>query len=192
MKMFTWYVILKEKPGGCAMKETIQDLKTRRSIKKYKPEQITKNELVQVLEAGMNAPSGMNRQAAVMVVVQEPEMLQKLSAMNASVMGASIDPFYGAPTVIVVLGDCTVPTYQYDGSLVMGNLLNGAHALGLGACWIHRAKEVFSSEEGKKILKKWGLDERYEGIGHCILGYGEGDYPESKPRKEDYVIWDQA
>lgn len=172
------------------MKETIQDLKTRRSMRTYKPEQITKNELVQVLEAGMNAPSGMNRQAAVMVVIQEPEMVKKLSAMNAAVAGEDSDPFYGAPTVIVVLADRTIPTYQYDGSLVMGNLLNAAHGLGLGACWIHRAKEVFSLAEGKKLLEKWGLDENYEGIGHCVVGYGEGDYPGAKAKKENYVIWD--
>ena len=122
------------------MKETVQDLKTRRSVKKYRPDQITKNELIQVLEAGMNAPTGMNRQSPVMVAVQDPETVKQLSSMNAAVMGVSSDPFYGAPTVIVVLADSTVPTYLYDGSLVMGNLLNAAHALGLGACWIHRAK----------------------------------------------------
>ena len=137
------------------MKETVQDLKTRRSVKKYRPDQITKNELIQVLETGMNAPTGMNRQSPVMVAVQDPETVKQLSSMNEAVMGVSSDPFYGAPTVIVVLADSTVPTYLYDGSLVMGNLLNAAHALGLGACWIHRAKEVFASEEGKKLLKKW-------------------------------------
>ena len=172
------------------MKETVQDLKTRRSVKKYRPDQITKNELIQVLEAGMNAPTGMNRQSPVMVVVQDPETVKQLSSMNAAVMGVSSDPFYGAPTVIVVLADSTVPTYLYDGSLVMGNLLNAAHALGLGACWIHRAKEVFALEEGKKLLKKWGLDDRYEGIGHCIIGYGDGPLPAAKARKENYVIWD--
>ena len=172
------------------MKETVQDLKTRRSLKKYRPDQITKNELIQVLEAGMNAPTGMNRQSPVMVAVQDPETVKQLSSMNAAVMGVSSDPFYGAPTVIVVLADSTVPTYLYDGSLVMGNLLNAAHALGLGACWIHRAKEVFASEEGKKLLKKWGLDDRYEGIGHCIIGYGDGPLPAAKARKENYVIWD--
>lgn len=174
------------------MKETVQDLKTRRSVKAYKKTQITKNELIQVLEAGMNAPSGMNRQAAVIVAVQEPEMVRRLSAMNAAVMGVSSDPFYGAPTVLVVLADKTIPTYLYDGSLVMGNLLNAAHALGLGSCWIHRAKEVFDSEEGKKLLEKWGLNENYEGIGHCIIGYGEGDYPAAKIRKDNYVVWDEA
>lgn len=170
------------------MKETLQDLKTRRSIKKYKPDQITEAELAQVLEAGLNAPTGMNRQSPVMVAVQDKDMIKKLSAMNAAVMGTSNDPFYGAPTVIVVLADSTIPTYKEDGSLVMGNLLNGAHALGLGSCWIHRAKEVFSSDEGKAILKKWGLDEKYEGIGHCILGYADGEYPAQKPRKENYII----
>ena len=172
------------------MKETVQDLKTRRSVKKYRPDQITKNELIQVLEAGMNAPTGMNRQSPVMVAVQDPETVKQLSSMNAAVMGVSSDPFYGAPTVIVVLADSTVPTYLYDGSLVMGNLLNAAHALGLGVCWIHRAKEVFALEEGKKLLKKWGLDDRYEGIGHCIIGYGDGPLPAAKVRKENYVIWD--
>ena len=172
------------------MKETIQDLKTRRSVKKYKPDQITKNELVQVLEAGMNAPSGMGRQSAVMAVVQDPETLKKLSSLNASIMGVSSDPFYGAPTVIVVLADSTVPTYREDGSLVMGNLLNAAHALGLGSCWIHRAKEVMATPEGQELLKKWGLDSRYVGIGNCILGYGDGPEPQAKPRKENYIIWD--
>ena len=138
----------------------------------------------------MNAPTGMNRQSPVMVAVQDPETVKQLSSMNAAVLGVSSDPFYGAPTVIVVLADSTVPTYLYDGSLVMGNLLNAAHALGLGACWIHRAKEVFASEEGKKLLKKWGLDDRYEGIGHCIIGYGDGPLPAAKARKENYVIWD--
>lgn len=170
------------------MRETLKDLKTRRSIRAYKPEQITEEELNQVLEAGLYAPTGMGRQSPVMVVVQDPDMVKKLSAMNAAVMGVSSDPFYGAPTVIVVLADSTIPTYREDGSLVMGNLLNAAHAAGLGSCWIHRAREVFSSEEGKALLKEWGLDDRYEGIGHCILGYSDGEYPEAKPRKEGYII----
>ena len=170
------------------MKETIQDLKTRRSVKKYRPDQITKNELVQVLEAGMNAPSGMGRQSAVMAVVQDPETLKKLSSLNASIMGVSSDPFYGAPTVIVVLADSTVPTYREDGSLVMGNLLNAAHALGLGSCWIRRAKEEFESEEGKKLLEKWGLGENYAGVGHCALGYADGEKPAVKERREGRII----
>ena len=171
------------------MKETIQDLTTRRSVKKYQPTQINRADLEKILKAGMNAPSGMGRQSAVMVVVQEPDTVKQLSRMNAEVMGVHTDPFYGAPTVIVVFADKEVPTYKEDGSLVMGNLLNAAHALGLGSCWIHRAKEVFNSAEGKALMKKWGLKDSLEGIGHCILGYGEGPEPAEKPRKDDYIVW---
>ena len=171
------------------MKETIQDLTTRRSVKKYQPTQINRADLEKILKAGMNAPSGMGRQSAVMVVVQEPETVKQLSRMNAEVMGVHTDPFYGAPTVIIVFADKEVPTYKEDGSLVMGNLLNAAHALGLGSCWIHRAKEVFNSAEGKALMKKWGLKDSLEGIGHCILGYGEGPEPAEKPRKDDYIVW---
>lgn len=171
------------------MKETIQDLTTRRSVKRYQPTQINRADLEKILKAGMNAPSGMGRQSAVMVVVQEPETVKKLSRMNAEVMGGHADPFYGAPTVIIVFADKEVPTYKEDGSLVMGNLLNAAHALGLGSCWIHRAKEVFNSAEGKALMKKWGLKDSLEGIGHCILGYGEGPEPVEKPRKDDYIVW---
>ena len=171
------------------MKETIQDLTTRRSVKRYQPTQINRADLEKILKAGMNAPSGMGRQSAVMVVVQEPETVKQLSRMNAEVMGVHTDPFYGAPTVIVVFADKEVPTCKEDGSLVMGNLLNAAHALGLGSCWVHRAKEVFDSAEGKALMKKWGLKDSLEGIGHCILGYGEGPEPAEKPRKDDYIVW---
>ena len=171
------------------MKETIQDLTTRRSVKRYQPTQINRADLEKILKAGMNAPSGMGRQSAVMVVVQEPETVKKLSRMNAEVMGVHTDPFYGAPTVIIVFADKEVPTYKEDGSLVMGNLLNAAHALGLGSSSIHRAKEVFNSAEGKALMKKWGLKDSLEGIGHCILGYGEGPEPAEKPRKDDYIVW---
>ena len=171
------------------MKETIQDLTTRRSVKRYQPTQINRADLEKILKAGMNAPSGMGRQSAVMVVVQEPDTVKQLSRMNAEVMGVHTDPFYGAPTVIIVFADKEVPTYKEDGSLVMGNLLNAAHALGLGSCWIHRAKEVFNSAEGKALMKKWGLKDSLEGIGHCILGYGEGPEPAEKPRKDDYIVW---
>ena len=111
----------------------------------------------------------------------------KLSKMNAAIMGVDSDPFYGAPVVLVVLADKNVPTYLYDGSLVMGNLMNAAHAEGIASCWIHRAKEEFNSEEGKKILQDLGITGDYEGIGHCILGYADGDEPAAKPRKENYV-----
>ncbi|SET34995.1 nitroreductase [[Clostridium] polysaccharolyticum] len=169
------------------MKETLMDLKTRRSCRNYKPEQIKDEELNAVLEAGMYAPTGMGMQSPVMVVVQKPEIIKKLSAMNAAVMGVDTDPFYGAPTVVIVLADKTRSTYKEDGSLVLGNLMNAAHAIGLGSCWIHRAKEVFESQEGKAMLKEWGIEGDYEGIGHCILGYAETEAP-AKPRKENYIV----
>lgn len=170
------------------MEETIKDLKERRSIRKYQDRQIEEDDLQKILEAGMHAPTGMGMQSPLMVVVQDRETIVKLSRMNAKIFGnENMDPFYGAPTVIVVLADKNRPTYIEDGSLVMGNLMNAAHALGLGSCWIHRAKQEFESEEGKEILRQWGIDGDYAGIGHCIIGYPDGEIPEAKPRKEKYI-----
>ena len=167
------------------MKETLQDLKTRRSCRKFDGKQISDEQLNAILEAGEYAPTGMGRQSPIMVVIQDKETISKLSKMNAAIMGADIDPFYGAPTVILVLADKNIGTYLYDGSLVMGNLMNSAEAVGVQSCWIHRAKEEFESDEGKALLKQWGIEGDYEGIGHCILGYGE-KVP-VKPRKENYI-----
>ena len=122
-----------------------------------------------------------------MVVVQDPELIRKLSAWNAEIMGTDSDPFYGAPTVIVVLADSTRNTYIEDGSLVMGNLMNAAHAVGVDSCWIHRARETFARAEGKALLKEWGLGENYVGIGNCVLGYRDCEYPQAKPRKDTYI-----
>lgn len=168
------------------MNQTLNDLKTRRSIRKYKADPIPKELLDQVLEAGTYAPTGMNRQTPVIIAVTNPDMVKKISQLNAGVMGGSNDPFYGAPAVLIVLAEKT-GTWIYDGSLVMGNLLNAAHAVGLGAAWIHRAKEVFASDEGKALLKEWGLEGDYEGIGNCIIGYPD-EAPEARPRKEGYII----
>ena len=170
------------------MNETMKTLIQRRSCRKYQKRQVDRDQLEQILEAGTYAPTGMGRQSPVIVAVQDPEMVAKLSAMNAAVMGSQSDPFYGAPTVLVVLADKTMPTYLYDGALVMGNLMNAAHSLGVASCWIHRAKEVFASQEGKALLAQWGLPETYEGIGNCILGYADGPLPEAKPRKENWII----
>ena len=170
------------------MNEVLKSLETRRSIRSYLPEQIRDEELNQVLEAGTYAPTGMGRQSPIMVVVHEPELVKKLSQMNAAVMGGGNDPFYGAPTVIIVLANADVPTYREDGALVMGNLLNAAHAVGLGSCWINRAREVFETEEGKQLLKEWGIEGNYVGIGNCILGYIKGDVPEAQPGKEGYIV----
>ncbi|HIZ08299.1 MAG TPA: nitroreductase [Candidatus Eubacterium avistercoris] len=171
------------------MKETLIDLKERRSCRKYLPQQIKEEELNAILEAGTYAPTGMGAQSPVIVVVQKPELIEKISKMNAKVMGQDIDPFYGAPTVLIVLADTQRPTYLYDGALVMGNLMNAAQAVGVDSCYIFRAKEVFASEEGKALLKEWGIPEHYEGIGNCILGYrAEGGVKEAAPRKVDYII----
>lgn len=171
------------------MNETIKTLTERRSIRKYKKEQIKPEQLEQILQAGQYAPTGMGAQSPVMVVVQDRQLIEKIGKINAAVMGTESDPFYGAPTVIVVFADRRRGTYLEDGSLVMGNLLNAAHAVGVDSCWIHRAKEVFETQAGKMLMQGWGLDENYVGIGNCILGYRDCDYPIPKPRKENYIIW---
>ena len=171
------------------MNESIKNMIERRSIRAYKPDMVKKEDIEEIVKAGTYAATGMNRQSPVIIAVTDQETRDKLSAMNAAIMGTDIDPFYGAPVVLIVLADKSRPTYLYDGSLVMGNMMNAAHSLGLGSCWIHRAKEEFESKEGKELLKKWGVEGDYEGIGHCVIGYVEGDYPETKPRKEDYVYY---
>ena len=171
------------------MKETWQDIRTRRSCRKFQSRQIGDEELNAILEAGTWAPTGRGAQSPVMVVVQDKDTIARLSKMNAAVLGTSGDPFYGAPTVVVVLADRTRPTCVEDGSLVMGDLMLAAHAVGVASCWIHRAREVFDSEEGKALLKSWGVEGDYVGVGHCVLGYADeqGEAP-AKPRKENYVI----
>lgn len=170
------------------MNNTLEDLKNRRSIRRYKPEQISREELDAVLSAGVCAPTGMNRQSPIIVAVQDSETVKLLSKMNAAVMGADNDPFYGAPTVLVVLADANSRHAVQDGSLVMGNLMNAAYAVGLGSCWIHRAREVFDTDEGKALLKKWGIEGEYVGVGNCILGYPD-ESPAMKPRKDNYVYY---
>ena len=155
------------------MKETLQDIKTRRSCRKFQSRQVAEEDLKAILEAGTWAATGHGWQSPVMVVVQDKATIEKLSKMNAAILGVSSDPFYGAPTVVIVLADKSRPTYREDGALVMGNLMLAAHALGVGSCWIHRAREEFETEEGKALLKSWGLEGDYAGVGHCVLGYAE-------------------
>lgn len=174
------------------MNEMIQTLISRRSVRKYKPEQIADSELQQILEAGMYAASAMGLQPVTMVVVQNKDTIAKLTAMNAKIMGTENDPMYGAPTIIVVLADMEKsPNAWSDGCLVLGNLMNAAAALGVGSCWINRAKEEFESEEGKALLRQWGLPEHLVGVGHCILGYADGPVPQAKPRKDGFVTYDR-
>ena len=165
----------------------LENLKNRRSIRKYKPEQISDAQLDAILEAGLYAASGMNTQNTIMVAVRDKETRDQLSRMNASVMGTDKDPFYGAPCVVVVLVEPERYTAVEDGSLVMGNLMNAASAVGLGSCWINRAREPFESDEGKALLRKWGLREDLLGVGNCILGYADED-PAPKPRREGRII----
>ncbi len=170
--------------------DAIECLMTRRSIRKYKPDQVDEETLKKILNAGMMAPSAMNKQSATMVVVRDPVTIKALSKMNAAVMGADGDPFYGAPTVVLVFANPKISkNYVRDASLVMGNLMNAAHALGVDSCWINRGKEMFEDADGKAFLREWGASEDLVGIGICILGYGAGEYPAPAPRKEDYVIY---
>ena len=171
------------------MNDIIQNMMARRSIRKYKPEQIKDEELELILQAGAYAPSGKGAQPVHLVVIQDKAAIAQLSKMNADIMGTTSDPFYGAPTVIVVLADKARPTFCEDGSLVLGNLMNAAHSVGVDSCWIHRARQEFDSDEGKALLKKWGIAGDYAGIGHCILGYHDGNYPSAAPRKKDFVTY---
>lgn len=168
--------------------ETLETLKTRRSCRAYKPEMITDEELETVLEAGTWAPTGMGKQSPILIAVQNPEDVAELSRINAEIFGKpGFDPFYGAKTVIVVLADAERPTRVEDGSLVLGNMMNAAASIGLGSCWIHRAKETFEREDGKALLKKWGITGNYTGIGNCILGYAAEPDKAPAPRKDDYI-----
>lgn len=169
------------------MAETLTVLKTRRSCRAYKPEHIEEEKLNAIVEAGTYAATGMGKQSPIILVIKDQEIYEKLKKINAAVMGADIDPFYGAPDLVVVLANKAVPTYIYDGSLVMGNMMNAAADLGVASCWIHRAKEEFASEEGKAILKKLGIEGDYEGIGNLVLGYAAKPAAAPAPRKADYV-----
>lgn len=164
-----------------------EELLTRRSVRRYQPRQVEDADLDKVLQAGLYAPTAKNNQKPVMVAVRDQQTRDQMSRMNAAVMGVESDPFYGAPCVIVVLADPGIPTWIDDGSLVLGNLMNAAHALGLGSCWINRARECFDTPEGKALLKQWGLPEHYRGVGNCILGYA-AEEPAPKPRLEGRII----
>lgn len=168
---------------------TLEAILTRRSTKSFKPDPVPADVIDKILEAGTYAATGKNRQAPIIIAVTNKEVRDQLSRMNAQVLGADIDPFYGAPVVLVVLADKAVNTYMNDGSLVMGNLMLAAHELGVGSCWIHRAKEEFEGEEGKALLASLGIEGDYEGIGHCVLGYPAGEPRAASPRKENYVYY---
>jgi len=170
------------------MNDVIKTLKERRSIRNYKEEQITEDELNTILECGTYAPSGKNKQSCLIVVIQNRELISKIAKINGSFVNkVGLNPFYDAPTLIVVFGDKNISTYREDGSAIITNMINAAHSIGVSSCWIHRAKEEFESEEGKAILKDLGIEGDYEGIGHLVLGYAAAPAGEPAPRKEDYV-----
>lgn len=172
------------------MNEVLENIRNRRSIRKYKEDMVSKEIIEKIVEAGTYAPTGMNKQTPIIIAVTNKELRDKMSKLNAKVMGREdTDPFYGAPVVLVVLASKEYHTYIYDGSLVMQNLMLAANSLGIGSCWIHRAKEVFESEEGKAILKELGIEGEYEGIGNCVIGYADGEVREASPRKEGYVYY---
>lgn len=180
------------------MNQTIKDIISRRSVKKYTNQQVPMELVEAVVNAGTYAPSGMNRQSAKIIAVTNKEMRDRLSRINLEIiMGKKLttssghnDPFYGAPVVLVVLARKDVGTNVYDGALVMENLMVAANSLGLGSCWIHRAKETFETEEGKQILAELGIEDEYVGIGNCILGYTAPDaLKPQNPRKDDFVVW---
>jgi nitroreductase len=171
------------------MNETFKTMLNRRSIRKYKVDQIKDEELKVVLEAGMYAPSGGNQQSALFIVVQDKKALKKINAMNAAILGKDVSPYFGAPTVILVLADKSKATPVEDASVALGNMFNAAASLGLGSCWVHREKQMFESEEGKNLLKEWGVEGDYIGVGSCTLGYPDCPKPEAAPRKENYVVY---
>ncbi len=170
------------------MNDTIKTLLSRRSIRKFRPEQIKEEELNAILEAGMYAPSGANQQSALFVVVQDKETRKKISTMNAAILKKDIDPYYGAPTVILVFADRSKVTPVEDACLALGNMFNAAASLGIGSCWVHRARQMFETEEGKDLLRKWGVTGDYIGVGSCILGYPDGEHPKAAPRKDNFVV----
>ena len=173
------------------MGETLKVLETRRSCRAYRPELIAEDKLDAIIREGTYAATGMGKQSPVIIAVTNKELRDRISAMNANVMGKSgdFDPFYGAPEILIVLADKSVPTYVYDGSLVLGNMMNAAEDVGVATCWIHRAKEEFESDEGKEILKDLGITGNYEGIGHLAVGYAAAPAKTPVPRKENYVYY---
>lgn len=168
--------------------EVLQNIKTRRSIRKYKAEQIKETELHAVLEAGTYAPSGRGMQSPILVAVQNGELMQQIVKMNAAVLGSDSNPYYGAPTVILVFAPADRTTWLEDGSCVLDTMMLAAHSIGLASCWIHREREMFETEEGKMLMKKWEIPENCKGIGALALGYADCALPEAPERKSGRIV----
>ena len=170
------------------MNETIKTMLERKSCRSFQDRQVSDEDLRQVIDAGLAAPSGRNLQPTIIVAVQDKETIAKMSRINAAVMETDKDPFYGAPTVLVVLAKPSSRTSLEDGSLVLGNMLLAAYSLGLGGCWIHRARQTFETEEGRELLREWGIEEEVYGVGNCILGYPAGEFHEDFLKDPERVI----
>ncbi len=173
------------------MNETLRVLETRRSCRNFKPDMVKDEELNAIIKAGTYAATGMGKQSPIIIAVRDKALRDEISEANRKIGGwaEGFDPFYGAPVILIVLANKDVRTYVYDGSLVMGNLMNAAESLGVASIWIHRAKEEFEADFGKNLLKKLGIEGDYEGIGHCALGYAAQPAKEPAPRKADYVYY---
>lgn len=173
------------------MNELLTAMKERRSVRRFTKEVPKKEDLEKIIEAGLFAPSGRNSQSAIILCVTDPEIREELMEENRRIGGweGNFDPFYGAPAILIVLANKEVGTSIYDGSLVMENLMLAAHSLGLGSIWIHRAKEEFEGEFGKCLLQKLGIEGRWEGVGHCAVGYVDGELPPAPARKPNRVFW---
>ena len=173
------------------MNEVLKVLENRRSCRNFKPDMVKQEELKAIIKAGTYAATGMGKQSPIIIAVTNKELRDALSEENRKIGGwkEGFDPFYGAPVVLVVLANKDIPTYIYDGALVMGNLMNAAESLGVGSIWIHRAKEEVDSEFGKDLLKKLGIEGNFEGIGHCALGYAAEPSKAAAARKENYVYY---
>ena len=172
------------------MEEVLRAIEKRRSCKRYKADRLVPKDVIEkIMHAGTLAANGKGLQSPIILAVTNKEMRDRLSEMNAAVLGPKADPFYGAPQVLVVLADKTIGTRVYDGSLALGNMMLAAHSLGLGSIWIHRAKQEFEQEEWQSWLKSLGIEGEWEGIGHCAVGYMAGEMPKAAPRKENRAFW---
>lgn len=156
-------------------------IKERVSIRKYKDHPVEKELIDEIIEAGIYAPTGRNLQSTKIIAVTDKEMRDRISRANADIMGTTEDPFYGAPVILIVISDKKVPTHLYDGPIALGYMMLRATELGLGTCWIHRAKQEFDGELGKEILEKLGIEGEFEGIGHLALGY-----PDEAPAPKEH------
>lgn len=167
--------------------EVLKAIKERRSIRRFKKEQVSDAELNTVLEAGTWAPTGMGTQDPFIVAVQDERQKAILSGINAEIMGAKSDPFYGAPTQVYVFASAGNPNNVKDGSLVLGSMMLAAHSIGLGSCWINRVDKMVDYDEVKELMKSWHLPEGLMGVGSLALGYPDGEPHAAKPRKNDYA-----